>query len=233
MANLDQWVEELVVEVPGATMAGMLNALRKTIRVFCMDSGAYVLEQEVPIDLTAAQATYNVMTAFPTLVASDDHIPVFILAVGYFSDFANSSQMRFLTPLKAPNYRASATSSLDSPWGYTTSVQVPGEFTVFPTPAANESQRLGVFVAFRLKDYPSFPDTTVPELFATYWYDVILDGAIGVLCAEQDKSYTNPQKATLHQRRFRNGIGRARDQARNQFNTSADGFLYPRVGGWL
>ena len=233
MASLDQWFEELIIETPGATEAGAKQILRRVFRKFCMDSGAYMLEQESPIDIIALQPGYNVINAYPTLVTSDDHIPVYIWSIGYFSDYANSDRVSFLTPLQVPQYRIQTSSPATQPWGYKTDIRNPGGFTLLPVVDRNITDALGTFVGFRLKDYPDFPDNSLPDVFATYWFDVILDGAIGELCAQQDKSYSNPVKAQLHQRRFRNGIARARDEARNQFNTSQNEFTYPIEGGWV
>lgn len=234
MATLDQWYEELIPELPGATEGGVKQVLRRVFRLFCQDSAAYVLEHEAPIDIVANQATYDVMDAYPTLVGTNDHLPVYIQALGYFNDFANDSQRwRFLTPLQSPQYRVTSRAPSHQPWGYRTTIDNLGIFQLTPVVDRNITQALGTFVAFRLKDYPDFPDAAIPEVFRLYWYDIIRDGAIGELCAQQDKPYTNPVKAELHQRRFRNGVARARDEARNQFNTSQNEFVYPVNGGWV
>lgn len=233
MATLDQWFEEIIPEVPGAGEHGVKQVLRRIFRKFCQDSGAYILEHESPIDIVADQANYNVMLAYPTLVTSDDHIPIYIWSIGLFDDYAADSRVRFLQPQQAPFHRAMTATPSNNPWGYTTDIRDSSTFTLNPVVNRNITDALATFVAFRLKDDPNFPDSTIPEVFASHWFDIILDGAIGELCAQQDKSYTNSQKALLHQRRFRNGIARARDEARNQFNTSANGFVYPVESGWI
>lgn len=234
MASLNQWFEEIIPEVPGATEAGVKQALRRIFRKFCQDSGAYILEHEQPIDIVANVADYSILTAYPTLVTSDDHVPIYLWAVGFFEDYAgNDSRWRRLVPLQAPQYRILTRAPSDRPWGYTGDIRDPDLFRLTPVVDRNISQALGVFAAFRFKDYPDFPDDTLPDVFASHWFDIIRDGAIGDLCGQQDKSYTNPQLALLHQRRFRNGVARARDEARNQFNTSENEFLYPANGGWV
>jgi hypothetical protein len=233
MATLDQWFEEIITEVPGATEAGAKQVLRRIFRKFCVDSGAYILEQEDPIDIVADQPDYNVINAYPTLVTSDDHIPIYIWSVGYFPDFTSSDAVRFLTPLQTPHYQALSRAPAHQPGGYKTDIRNLGVITLVPVVDRNITDALSVFVAFRLKDYPDFPDAAIPDVFHYNWFDIILDGTIGELCAQQDKSYTNATKATLHQKRFRNGIARARDEARNQFNTSQNEFVYPTQGGWV
>lgn len=233
MASLDQWFEELITECPGASEHGTKQVLRRIFRKFCVDSGAYILEQEAPFDIVADQIGYNVMNGYPTLVTSDDHIPIYIWSISYFEDFATSLRHRFLVPLQAPQYRVNSQSPASQPWGYKGDIRNPGGFDLVPAIDRNIVDALGVYVVFRLKDYPDFPDDAVPEVFANHWFDIILDGLIGEMCAQQDKSYSNVQKALLHQRRFRNGIARAREEARNQFNTSEAEFIYPRQGGWV
>ena len=234
MASLNQWFEEIIVEVPGATQAGVMQVLRRVFRKFCQDSGAYIIEQEAPIDIQDGVAEYDVLLAYPSLITSDDHVPIYVWAVGYFDDYsADQNRMRFLAPLQTPQYRMTSRAPAQQPWGYSTDIRNNGVIKLVPVVNRDIPEALGTFVAFRLKDFPDFPDDTLPDVFASHWFDIIFDGAIGELCAQQDKSYTNPMKAQLHQRRFRNGISRARDESRNQFNTSGGQFFYPLEGGWV
>lgn len=233
MASLDSWFEEIIMEVPGATDGGIRQVLRRIFRKFCVDSGAYILEQEAPFDIVADQVGYSVMTGYPALVTSDDHIPLLIWSIGFFTDFATSDHMKFLVPLQSPQFHRNNRTPAAAPQGYKTDIRTPGGFDLVPVVDQNITDALGCYVAFRFKDYPDFPDDAIPAIFQNNWFDIIFDGAVGELCAQQDKSYTNPVKAQLHQRRFRAGIARARDEARNQFNTSESGFLYPRQGGWV
>lgn len=234
MASLNQWYEEIIAEVPGATMGGVMQALRRTFRKFCQDSGAYILEGETQIDITADVADYNVINAFPTFITQDDHIPIYIWEIGYYENFIEQNEFyRKLVALQTPDFRVQSRSPSNAPWAYTTDIRNPGGFTLRPVVDRDIPSALAVFVAFRLKDYPDFPDDTLPDVFFTHWFDIIRDGAIGDLCGQQDKSYTNPQLAVVHQRRFRNGVARARDEARNQFNTSENEFRYPVGGGWV
>ena len=233
MAALSTWLDEALPECPGASLEGIRQVARRVFREFCVESGAFILEQEIPMDIVQDQQFYDVRLAFPTLMTGNYVEPIYIWSVGYFPDYATDpNHVRFLSSLQAPKYRNRATLPNEQPWGYKTFIDRPGIFEMTPPVTQNISQALSCYVAFRLSRTVDWDDN-IPDVFEFNWFDIILDGIIGYMCAQQDKPYTDARKADLHQRRFILGRARAREMARRQFNSGDDTFAFPRETGWI
>jgi hypothetical protein len=74
-------------------------------------------------------------------------------------------------------------------------------------------------------DIPVFPS----KLFRQY-STTILDGLLGKMMGQIDKSYSNQQQALYHLRRFRTGIQQAKTAAHRQNIMGGQSWMYPR--GW-
>ena len=70
--------------------------------------------------------------------------------------------------------------------------------------------------------YPEFPDWILAKYF-----NELLHGLIGALYAQPAKPYTSPQLATVHMRKFRQGISLARVSANRQNTYSAQRWRFP------
>lgn len=70
---------------------------------------------------------------------------------------------------------------------------------------------------------PEFPQWVLP-----LWHIVILDGLLGKMMSQQNKSYSDDSKSVYHLRRFRDGIAQARVAAirRNTYGTNT--WVYPQ-----
>lgn len=77
-------------------------------------------------------------------------------------------------------------------------------FDIWPTPEQYVDD-----VVVRVALIPTESATTLP--FAEH-YEPILDGVLGRLYSHPAKAYTNPELATYHMRRFRDGIAWARGE---------------------
>lgn len=233
MADIQTWVNESAPDLPGASTEGTKQVIRRIFRRFCTESGAFILKQEVPIDIVADQKTYDVRDAYPTLLTDDYVQPMYIWQIGYFMDYAkNPDTSRPLTPVQQPNMRNSPVNPSSQPFGYETFIDKPGIFDLVPPVTKDIPQALSAFVAFRL-NATTFPDANIPDVFEYNWFDILLDGIIGSMCAQQEKGYTNAAKAELHQKRFILGMARAREMAKRQFNTADAQFAFPTAGGWI
>ncbi len=69
-----------------------------------------------------------------------------------------------------------------------------------------------------------------PEWVLKVYSSYILDGVLGWLMSEPNKSYSNDTKSAYHLRRFRTGIQAARTAAARQNTFGAQTWAYPR--GW-
>lgn len=87
--------------------------------------------------------------------------------------------------------------------------------------------RVIITVAFPTtrEDIPTFPG----KLFAQY-SETILDGLLGKMMAQGNKSYSNKDGALYHLRRFRTGIQQAKTAAHRQNLMGAQSWMYTR--GW-
>lgn len=72
-------------------------------------------------------------------------------------------------------------------------------------------------------DIPVVPDWTL-----RVYGEHILDGLLGRMMAQQQKSYSNATMSTYHLRRFRSGIQIARAEARAQNLLGAQAWAYPQ-----
>lgn len=231
--DINEWVEEASPELPGASLEGMRQAARSILRDFCVEGGAFMLEHEEPIDVVQGQSDYDIREAYPTLLTGAYVEPLYIWSIGYLPDFANDpNHVRFLSSLQQPKYRNRASLPSEQPWGYKTFIDRPGIFELVPVVSRDITDALATFVAFRMSPTVNF-DANVPDVFRNNWFDIILDGIIGRMSAQQDKPHTSAQKASVHQQRYIAGRSRAREMARRQFNSGDDQFQFPQEGGWI
>lgn len=233
MATLDPWINEALPELPGATKEGLKQVIRRVFRDFCVESGAFILEQETPISVVAGQPKYDVRDAFPTLLTGSFYEPIYIWSVGFFPNYAvDPHNVSFLSSLQAPNYRNRATMPSNRPLGYKTFIDQPGIFELVPVVDINIADAMSCYVAFRPSTTVDW-DAEVPDVFEFNWFDILLNGILGVMLDQQDKPYSNPMKARICQQRFILGKARAREMARRQFNSGDAAHSFPRESGWI
>lgn len=80
-------------------------------------------------------------------------------------------------------------------------------FDIWPTPDQYVDD-----VVVRVALLPTESATTLPTQALNDHYEVILDGVLGRLYSHPAKAYSNPEMATYHMRRFRDGIAWARGE---------------------
>lgn len=78
---------------------------------------------------------------------------------------------------------------------------------------------------------PKTCNSIIPDFVGTHLFEPILDGTLGRLFGYTDVPFSNEAKSQYHLRRFRNGIGKWRDQAERKFTKADRTWLYPR--GWV
>lgn len=217
--SITDWIDELLPHVPGVSLQGAKQALRATLREFAVDSGAW-LHELPPVSLRAGRDVYYLE---PT--ACGNTTVLYIQAISYVVD-NGTNFVRFLKPLQGTNYRArSAQAPLSEPWGFLADPAEPGKFLLVPGVSEDVVDALIPYVALGFSE--QFEDDAIPLRFRRYWFDHILDGAIGRLIGQQDKPYTNLVLAQYHKRRFRAGVSKARDMARRQMAGAESDFQFP------
>lgn len=207
--QLSDWYDELAVNVPGATVAGMEQALQKTLADFLRRSGAF--SKDIPsIALRAARSTYT--------ISKQPEGPIILVHDFFF----RGRPLAFIDQVQWMSLDLDRTA--EAPWGVRRYIDEPLRFTVYPTPEADLTDRVTPYVSF---GYSSTCQDYLPDFFATQWYEVILSGAIFRLCSQQGKPYTDATIAGLHGRKFTAGIATARDQASKQFTKAETPFRFP------
>lgn len=161
---------------------------------------------------------------------------LYFKTVAYFDEYTHDPDpskktrkaTRFLTADQTQHFRAaggSEGSSTGGPRNFHTLNIRPGAMELYPSLDINLPTS-GV-VPWVSLGFPRIPvNNAVPVIFERYWYEHILDGAVGRLCSQQDKPYTNAVLAKYHLTRFRNGISEAREVAERQFNPTERGWGY-------
>jgi hypothetical protein len=223
--SLSEWADELTTMAAGLTEQGARQALRATLREFCVQTGAWNREME-PIDLFAGQDEYDL-----NVLLDDDTAEITIIqAVEYRHNVENDTPRysRFLIPSQSPHWKRRTQTPSDAPWGFAGDHERTGILVLVPPVGKDLVEALVPYVSLR-PSATGDQDDEVPDVFRTMWFDVILEGAAGRLHAQPDKPYTNVMTAQYYMRRFRTGMSTARDQARRQFTSADTDFTFP---GW-
>lgn len=217
--SLDDWMEELVSYVPGVSIEGAKQALRATFREFTVESGAW--KHELPsVSIRAGRDEY-----FLEPTACGTTVVLYIETLSYMTD-NGTKFVRKLVPYQNPQFYSRATNNpVGEPWGYITDPAEPGKFTLTPKVTEDINNAIVPYVSLGFSEV--FPDKKIPLRFKRYWYDFILDGAIGRLAGQQDKPYTNLILSQYHKKRFRRAISAARDMSSKQMSVSETDFRFP------
>jgi len=101
--------------------------------------------------------------------------------------------------------------------------QEAGLVRLIPTPAATVASIMEAQVIL----VPAFTTNVVPNDAKSVWFDEILDGVLGRLYTQPNKTYTNLVQGQYHLRRFRDGISRARDTARRRYTQTENSWTFP------
>lgn len=69
----------------------------------------------------------------------------------------------------------------------------------------------------------------MPEWIIQKYFDYIAHGIIGKLMMHPNKSYTSPQMAQYHMRKFNEGVGLARTESRQHFVFAGQRWVFPQT----
>jgi hypothetical protein len=210
--------DEVMILMPGATLAAVTLITKATLREFFVQSGAWVKELP-PVSIKANVDTYY-------LDPQADGDVLYITAMAYPA----GDRYKFLKSLTQSASRARVTAPSAIPIAYHGYVDHPGKFTLYPVVTEDNKQALIPYAALTLhsKDCDNV-EAAVPTWMLRYWKDHWIDGISSKMMMQPDKPYTNLLQAKYHATRFRNGISQARDMARRQFTNAETDFQFP---GW-
>jgi hypothetical protein len=203
----EDWFPYLMPMLPGITEEFLLVLLDATLREFCEDGRSWT-EIIGPLSSTAN----NPIIYLDPLPSNT--------RVGYVQLLTFSSNIdshKRLTPMaQMPYLRPSS----DQPVAYM--MEDPGTINLNPIPTSDWPKAYTVDLSI----IPLGPNIRLPEIFWTHWRDAIIDGVCGRAMMMISKPWSNPSIGTLHGKKFRNHIKRARAITDAKY-TDAQAWAFP------
>lgn len=212
---VDEILDELLVELAGATVNAVKLACRDALREFLTESAAWRIELE-PFTVKANKEIYYLDPPFANSQIlyihgmsrrlGDRWVP---MGLGADVDFESTGSTAGATmPLYCRGF-----------------ADTPGKVAMRPILTADAVRAVRPTVSLIFRD----PwDGQIPLFIMRYWREVIKNGTLGRMMQQQDKPYSNPVMGQYHLRRFRSGIARAREMAKRQYTEADHTFTFPR-----
>ena len=211
----DVWGTDLRMRLPSADSGAIDREVANTVQEFLQRSGALALTLDM--DVTPGQDVYSYNTV-PT-----QQIPIDLSFGGATGLYCHQIRLEDGSILRLSDHRPrnliTSSSSPTVAWNS----GLAGQFQVYPTPSsAMAGQKFICLLTLIMKS----PISSVPEHVATWYYDVILDGATGRMMSHPKRPYSDPKLAVYYLKRFRNGIRVAIDEAKRGWMNADSSFLY-------
>lgn len=203
--DFEAFMNQCRVNLTGASDSGIKEELFDVLDEFCEYSGSW--QETLTVPVLAGTTTGNV-SSNTTYTLTPSHEGYIIRLVGVWD--ANVIPQPAFLPTFDGGPDAVGPLQLVNP--------------------VNQNQNFTVTVAKTVKrpttrnGIPSFSDT----LFKRY-HRYLVDGVVGKLMAQPNKSYSNNQMAQVRQGRFRNGISMARVQTQRQNTLGAQAWSFPQA----
>jgi hypothetical protein len=202
--DFEAFMNQCRVNLTGASDAGIKEELYDVLDEFCEHSGSWQETLTVPILAGTTSGGTSTNVTYTLVPSHDGYI---IRLVGVWD--ANSIPQPAFLPTFDGGDSAVGQLQLVNP--------------------VNQNQNFTVTVAKTVKrpttrdNVPVFSQT----LFRRY-HRYLLDGVIGKLMAQPNKSYSNTQMAQIRQARFKQGISTARVQTQRQNTLGAQAWSFPQ-----
>ena len=200
---LEVWGQSIRARLPGADEGAWLQELQNAVEEFCIRS--LCMQIDLPITVAAGVADYplNPVDAVP-VPAVVDWPGVQALYVHY-AEFSWDGRPHFPTDYRPKYLYPNATSNPQTIY-----VVEPAVVGLFPVPGARlDGELFTVHTAL----VPKRPISHVPKMLADYYFEGVLDGAVGRMMGHSKRPYSDPRMAQYHMTRFRNAMRTAKDEA--------------------
>ncbi len=189
--------DEVLSDVPGATPALALNAIRSALIEFCARSDAWVVTAD-PIDSVANTPNYQFEPENGTEVVS-------VLQAWYngVEIFPKTSSQ-----LEEELAKGQSTFVAGTPWTDQGGVPKyylidrPDEFTLAPYPI----EAIAGAIKMRVSLKPTRAATVAEKYIIDKYYEVIAAGAKARLCAMHSKPWSDPNQAAYQTSKFNQGV---------------------------
>ncbi len=198
MANLTDWYDEVLPDLPGAQTDIVLHAIRRALIYFCERSLAY---WHTPADIDVVSGTHTYTPAVPT----DTEIAKVRQA------WYDNNQLHIVSSDDLNNFYLDWQNESNPP-EYLTQESV-STVRLVPNPSADLTAGLSLRLALK----PTATAATIGGDIFDRYYDVIGYGAKARLMASPKKPYSSTEHASYFDRKFKDGIASAAIDAAKGF----------------
>jgi len=197
--TVDDWLPQCMTRLPGITEELLRQEIFDTLRQFCEEGWAWT-DTFGPLSAKANNPLILLDPLYQNTRVGYVWLAVFAPGTG--------AQKR-LTPMAT---MAAYQPVADQPTGFL--MVEPGVAQLNPIPAGDLKNQF----LFDISVVPVELTTRFPAVFRTHWWDAVIDGACSRCMMMVSKPWSNPSIGTLHGKRFRNHIKRARAITTAKYN---------------
>lgn len=195
MAYLKDFHKDILPDVQGCPISILNNALMNSIIDFCKGSQIWK-EDLAPIDIVEDVAEYHIMTGYGERVVTVDYATfngakLYKIASHDLDKYSNNWREE---STKQPTYFMLVS---------------PEKIRLVGTPTESIPSGLVIYASL----CPTRDATCVPDFLYEDWGPTIAHGALYRLHAMSNKTWANAGISGWHERKYRNGLSRARTQA--------------------
>ncbi len=224
-AQFENLMNQARVKLTGASDVGIKAELYQVLKEFFYDSNSWTETIELPI--TPEIRCYKLVPRYGGKIIK------LIGVVDSFKAPVGAFMPRFgeLELAHAPRYSGSAAGAVSPPYPYGFS-----PLYVLATGSTGPFDPGWIYHVHVIKnlDWQTTRDMVpiCPDWVLSVYEVTILDGLLGKMMTQQNKSYTDKETGLYHLRRFRTGIQQAKAAALHQNTMGAQNWRFPLQGGW-
>jgi hypothetical protein len=218
---IDVWGQSLRARLPGADPGAWALELESTVEEFCKRSLCLIQELEIPY--VAEQGVYALNPVTTTVEPIDSPWGGVHALYVHFLHFPDDPRRH----IPHDRYPSPVRDSIGVPVAFW--VPSPAEIEVIPAPS---SELAGRTMRVTTSLIPKRPMKWMPEMISDYYFEVILDGALGRMLSHPKRPYSDPQLAAYHMKRYRNGMREAKDESLRRWGNAEIPPIYNSEWSW-
>ena len=213
--NYSDFINDVVMDAPGAPVPVVTRAIREAMRIFCKESTAY-RKKLAPTDLS-----YDTVTGLYTITIPTGFQLETVISPIVFSDGINTKTVQGASPewldINHTGWRIAA-SLVDVAYFAMLSTNT---FKLAPDNGVDRKASLTVSLVL-MPDRTALP--TMDDEFCNRWFDSIVAGAKFLLMVQPGSEWSNPDLAAFFKTKFDDGI----QEAKSYIST---GLRHPKADG--
>lgn len=228
MVSLDSILDEVMIILPGATLATIRLVIKSVVKEFFVVSGSWIEELD-PIDIEADTVDYN-LEPFTAIVEEEEVITKvvqYIYGIAVTNNVNDAtSRYKWIPAITTMQLRArDKTATCAVPQMYAGYADEPAKFTIYPKPTALVTDGMVALVALNITT--GTWDGTIPAMTLRQHRETLIDGTLAAMYSHAQKPYTNMQQSLYYKTRFRSGMMRAREMSRRQYTKAETPVTFP------